>query len=69
MVDKMAEDALTILQDEESLVRFRKAALEQAERFDIEAILPQYEQYYEQVLEESKPKVNDEAEVVEDPCA
>lgn len=69
MVDKMAEDALTILQNEESLARFRSAALDQAARFDIEAILPQYEQYYEQILEESRPKVSDREGVVEDPCS
>ena len=52
-VEDMAANALSILRDDELLVHFRANALEQAHRFDLERILPQYEQYYEQVLEES----------------
>ena len=52
-VDDMAANALKILRDDELLVHFRANALEQAKRFDLDHILPQYEQYYEQVLEES----------------
>jgi N-acetyl-alpha-D-glucosaminyl L-malate synthase BshA len=47
----MAKDAITILSEEETLRKFRQHALEQAERFDIRHILPQYEGYYEEVLE------------------
>lgn len=54
MVDKMAEDALTILKDDQVLGRFRAAALAQAARFDIEEIIPKYEAYYQQVIEGSK---------------
>ncbi len=54
MVDKMAEDALTILRDEETLNRFRSAALVQAARFDIEEIIPKYESYYQEVLDKSR---------------
>jgi N-acetyl-alpha-D-glucosaminyl L-malate synthase BshA len=54
MVDKMAEDVMRILESEESLQRFRKAALAQAARFDIEAIIPQYEGYYEKILAASR---------------
>jgi len=50
MVDKMAEDVLKILANEDTLQRFRTEALEQAARFDIENILPLYEEYYEEVL-------------------
>ncbi|MEL7160812.1 MAG: N-acetyl-alpha-D-glucosaminyl L-malate synthase BshA [Bacteroidota bacterium] len=53
MVDKMAEDVLKILQDDEVLERFRAAALAQAARFDIEEIVPKYETYYQQVIEAS----------------
>lgn len=56
MVDKMAEDALTILQDDETLARFRAAALTQAARFDIEEIIPKYEAYYQEVIEQSTIK-------------
>jgi len=53
MVDKMAEDALRILQDDKILGRFRAAALAQAARFDIEEIIPKYEAYYQEVIRNS----------------
>lgn len=56
MVDKMAEDVLKILQNEETLASFRKNALAQAASFDIEQVLPHYEAYYEKVIEEAKVK-------------
>ena len=56
MVDKMAEDALRILKNDEILARFRAAALAQAERFDIEAIVPKYEAYYQEVIRRTTVK-------------
>lgn len=53
MVDKMAEDALRILKDDKILGRFRAAALAQAARFDIEEIIPKYENYYKEVIQNS----------------
>jgi N-acetyl-alpha-D-glucosaminyl L-malate synthase BshA len=53
MVDKMAEDVLKILQNKDTLATFRKNALAQAARFDIEKVLPHYEAYYEKVIEEA----------------
>lgn len=53
MVDKMAEDVLKILKDDETLARFRAGALTQAARFDIEEIIPKYEAYYEEVVAKS----------------
>lgn len=50
-VEDMAKNALRILEDEETLQRFRKNALEQARRFDIKNILPDYENYYQEVME------------------
>ena len=50
-VDGMAAHAISILGDEAALQKFRANALRQAERFDIQHILPQYEAYYEEVLE------------------
>jgi len=41
-VESMARNALQILNDDDTLRRFRDAALEQARRFDISIILPQY---------------------------
>lgn len=54
MVDKMAEDALTILKDDTVLARFRAAALTQAARFDIEEIVPKYEAYYQEVIDRTR---------------
>jgi glycosyltransferase involved in cell wall biosynthesis len=50
-VDAMARYALDILQDDDTLQRFRAGALAQARRFDLQTILPQYEAYYREVLE------------------
>lgn len=49
-VDEMAQNAITILSNDEVLSRFRVNALAQAKRFDISNILPQYEQYYEEIV-------------------
>ncbi|MEM6397113.1 MAG: N-acetyl-alpha-D-glucosaminyl L-malate synthase BshA [Bacteroidota bacterium] len=68
MVDKMAEDAMHILSNEDTLATFRKGARAQAERFSIDAILPKYEAYYQKVLEESLPVEPIGKEVVEEPC-
>ncbi len=58
-VEAMAHHAITILSDDQVLQTFRKNALEQAERFDIRHILPQYEAYYEEVVERAVFKVED----------
>ena len=47
----MAKHAISILMDDEVLQRFRANALAQAQRFDIKYILPQYEEYYQHILE------------------
>lgn len=56
-VDEMAAYAIQLLSDDEMLARFRVNALAQAQRFDIDNILPDYESYYEEVLERSATKV------------
>lgn len=56
MVDKMAEDALKILKDDVILGRFRAAALAQAARFDIEEVIPKYENYYQEIIDRAKVK-------------
>ena len=53
-IDDMAGHTLSLLHNEEMLKKFRRNALEQAKRFDIDIILPQYENYYQEVLETSK---------------
>ncbi len=50
--ERMANYAIDLLSDEQKLKLFRQNALEQAKRFDINTILPQYVAYYEKVLEE-----------------
>jgi len=52
-VNDMAKNAITILSSEETLTTFRTQALAQARRFDINNILPIYEEYYEEIIEAS----------------
>ncbi len=49
-VEDMAKNALSILKDDRKLREFRRNALAQAKRFDIDRILPQYEAYYEEIV-------------------
>lgn len=56
-VEDMALNAIHILSDESRLIQFKKNAYAQAKRFDIEQILPVYENYYRQVLSISEPVV------------
>ena len=49
-VEDMARNALKILNTEETLNQFRANAIEQAKRFDLDNILPEYESYYEEIL-------------------
>jgi len=49
-VDEMAAYAIRLLQDKKRFPEFRKAALEQAKAFSIDKILPQYEDYYREVI-------------------
>lgn len=50
-IDDMAKQAIHILESDERLAKFKKAAVSHAKRFDINNILPQYEAYYEEVIE------------------
>ena len=50
-VNSMAARCIELLQDEESLAVFRKNAYNQAKRFDINVVLPEYENYYRLVLD------------------
>jgi N-acetyl-alpha-D-glucosaminyl L-malate synthase BshA len=53
-VDDMAKNALAILTDDKRLAEFRQAALTQAKAFDIHHIMPVYERYYQQIINDSK---------------
>lgn len=50
-VNEMSHHAIEILSNEEVLAKFRSNALAQARRFDIVNILPQYEEYYQHILD------------------
>jgi L-malate glycosyltransferase len=56
-VESMAKYAIQLLQNEEMLLEFRQNALAQAKRFDLVNILPHYESYYQEVVEQSVHKV------------
>jgi len=49
-IDRMAEKALYLLQNEEVLKQFRVNALAQAQRFDLDSVLKQYVALYEKAL-------------------
>jgi N-acetyl-alpha-D-glucosaminyl L-malate synthase BshA len=49
-VSDMSENALKILSDEKTHLRFKKNALAQANKFDIQNIVPLYEQLYQRVI-------------------
>lgn len=57
-VQSMAKHALMLLQDESLLAEYRARALEQAKKFDISFILPQYEAYYERIISKFKADIN-----------
>ncbi len=48
--DEMAENALSILKDSSVLAEFKKNALTVAQKFDINAILPLYEDLYQKAI-------------------
>jgi N-acetyl-alpha-D-glucosaminyl L-malate synthase BshA len=48
-VEEMAKNAIYILEDKERHAMFRKKALAQAKKFDIQNIVPIYEDYYKEV--------------------
>lgn len=50
-IDEMAQNAIHILSNDDVLAKFRANALAQAKKFDIANILPQYEQYYQKILD------------------
>jgi L-malate glycosyltransferase len=53
-VDEMAGYAIQLLENEDMLREFRKNALKQAQRFDLNNILPDYERYYEEIIQTCK---------------
>jgi N-acetyl-alpha-D-glucosaminyl L-malate synthase BshA len=50
-VTSMAENALKLLLDDDKLKQFKKQAKEQAQLFDIDVVVNQYEEIYQKALE------------------
>ena len=57
-VDGMAERAIYILEDNARLAQFKDNALARAKEFDLAKILPQYENFYIEVIEKSRANEN-----------
>jgi glycosyltransferase involved in cell wall biosynthesis len=55
-VDEMAMNAISLLKDPEKLSQFSKAALARAKEYDIDVIVPHYENYYLKVLEMTRAR-------------
>lgn len=53
-IDDMSKNAIHILEDCDRLEKFKQAAYNHAKKFEISQILPQYETYYQQIIENSK---------------
>lgn len=53
-IGAMAQNAIYILEDNNRLEVFKKAALNRAKEFDLSIILPQYETYYKEVIQQTK---------------
>ncbi|CDT09117.1 MULTISPECIES: N-acetyl-alpha-D-glucosaminyl L-malate synthase BshA [Sphingobacterium] len=53
-VDEMAKNAIYILEDNDRLEKFKDAALARAKTFQLSNIMPQYEEYYREVIEKVK---------------
>ena len=52
-IDDMAKNAIEILGNEEVLSKFKQNALARAKEFDIKVIMPQYEAYYQRIIEQT----------------
>jgi N-acetyl-alpha-D-glucosaminyl L-malate synthase BshA len=51
----MAKNTITLLSNEKKLNQFKANAFEQAKKFDLSIVLPQYEKLYESLLVKGKP--------------
>jgi glycosyltransferase involved in cell wall biosynthesis len=52
-IEGMAKNAIYILQNDERLLSFKENALKRANDFDLDKILPQYVNFYKEVIEAS----------------
>ncbi len=56
-VDDMAVNALTVLKNDATLAQFKANALKRASNFDINVVMPMYENYYQRIIESVKNSV------------
>jgi N-acetyl-alpha-D-glucosaminyl L-malate synthase BshA len=57
-VDGMAEKAIYILEDENRLNQFKENALKRAKELELANIMPLYENYYKEIIEQSKKEIS-----------
>jgi N-acetyl-alpha-D-glucosaminyl L-malate synthase BshA len=57
-VDEMAENAIKILESDETLNTFKQNAFKEAQKFDLKNVLPLYEQIYERAYKERFDKMH-----------
>jgi N-acetyl-alpha-D-glucosaminyl L-malate synthase BshA len=57
-IDSMAEHAISVIEDDATLQKFKENALNRAKEFDLSLILPLYVNYYLEVIEKSKETLN-----------
>lgn len=55
-IEDMAKNAISILSNDENLLKFKQNALELAKEFDIKEIMPLYERLYERALQKYEDK-------------
>lgn len=53
-IEQMAKRSLEVLMDCDRLAKFKEAALARAQDFELSKILPEYELYYREVIEQTK---------------
>ncbi len=56
-IQSMAKDAINLLSNDDLHKSFSQQAYAHAKQFDIDIVLPQYENFYQEVMEESKPNL------------
>lgn len=53
-VDEMAENGISILKNDEVLNKFKQQAFQQAQKFSLDKVVPEYEKLYKRVVSEMK---------------
>ncbi|NNC94426.1 MAG: N-acetyl-alpha-D-glucosaminyl L-malate synthase BshA [Chitinophagales bacterium] len=56
-VEEMSKNAIALLSDEELLTKFRENAFKQSQNFNLDKVLPLYEDYYSKIVEQVQKEV------------